>query len=156
MISIPDVNKVSGTSGVTLGEIYKPRFHGDDRRCGWFNIFPYIIKDVNIVRIPRAGTIVAWHRHFKQSDFWFVPQGGLQVGLAAYNAEERQVEDSTFVFLTPEYGKVLMISPPIWHGYKSLEDNTVLLYGLTNSYTGEDELRASLEDMGINWELGAR
>jgi dTDP-4-dehydrorhamnose 3,5-epimerase-like enzyme len=157
--------------GQALGMKYEPRFHTDDRRIGWFDIFPntvlksretIAIRDVNVVRIPKAGTITAWHRHIKQTDYWFVVQGQLQVGLAKYDQDAESVVDYEFTFLGPESREVLEISPPIWHGYKSLVDDTILIYGMTNRYIeNHDELRCHIDDMRlnglpINWNLGAR
>lgn len=164
--------------GKVLGMTYETRFHADDRRLGWFDIFPITsaladrksnepaIKDVNIIRIPKAGTITAWHRHMKQIDYWFVIQGQLQVGLAFVGLTRPDsnyaVYDYTFTFLSPETRQTLEIPPPAWHGYKSLVDDTILVYGLTNRYVETpDEIRCHVDDMlvngaPINWNLGAR
>ena len=138
---------------MAMGGLIDVRYHGDDRREGWFDIFGPTnlgIKDVNVVHIPKAGTTVAWHKHHRQTDAWFCPQGLIQAGVAGEDREH------TFYFLRPNLGKVLMISPGLWHGYRTLEDNTILVYGLTQKYDPEDEFRMSVETMGISWELGAR
>jgi dTDP-4-dehydrorhamnose 3,5-epimerase-like enzyme len=133
------------------GRLHTPRFHWDDRRTGWFSVFDTdLIKDYNISKIHNRDTLVAWHRHERQSDFWFVPEGLLQVGLAASSSQFE------WIFLGPERNQVLEIPPGIWHGYKAVKDNTILVYGLTNKYNGTDEERCSVDDMGINWFLGAR
>lgn len=128
-----------------------PRYHVDDRRLGWFDVFEgKKIKNLNVVRIPNRGIICAWHRHQKQTDFWFVAQGSLQVGLAT-GTEPTKPE---WVYLNPERGVTLVIPPPVWHGYKALQDNTILIYGLTEDYDGTDEDRYPV-DVNV-WKLGAR
>ena len=130
-----------------------PRFHSDDRRLGWFDLFgdhANEIQDLNVVRIYNKGTITAWHKHQHQTDFWFVVSGGLQVGLSA----DKTPNYPSWTYLNPEYGSVLRIPPDTWHGYKSLQDNTILIYGLTNKYDGSDEERYSV-DTAV-WDLGAR
>lgn len=142
------------------------RFHQDDRRWGAFDVFgdnTRRIRDVNVVHIPRAGTIVAWHRHRIQTDFWYVAQGCLQVGLAEtaerslpFDRHTRYVKEYEWVYLSPQSQLVLEIRPTFWHGYKSVEDNTILIYGLTEEYNPQDEERAKIEELGIQWNLGAR
>lgn len=130
----------------------KPRFHQDHRRMGWFDVFPTTLNsDINIVKIPKGGTITGWHRHKHQIDMWFVPQGLLQVGVMSPDKQKVQ-----WYFLSPEEGKALWIPPHHWHGYKALQDNTMLIYCLTNKYDGTDEERLSIEDAGIDWNLGAK
>ncbi len=135
----------------TPPELVLARFHGDDRRLGWFDVFQgNHVKNVNIVSIPNRGTICAWHRHQKQTDYWFVAQGGLQVGIGI----GKEPTEPKWIHLHPERGVTLVISPPVWHGYKSLQDNTILVYGLTEDYDGTDEERFPA-DVGV-WKLGAR
>jgi len=131
-------------------ELITTRFHEDHRRRGWFSIFPMYVVDVNVVVIPQPGIIVGWHRHYRQDDYWFVPQGTLQVGVFDHS------ENVKWVVLSSHDKKVLKIPREIWHGYKSLEPNTILIYGLTNIYDGSDEERKSIEEAGINWNLGAK
>jgi len=119
---------------------------------GWFDLFgddSYKVKDVNVVRLPNKGVITAWHRHQHQTDFWFVVQGGLQVGLSI----DKTPNKPTWIYLNPEHGSLLEISPNTWHGYKSLQDNTILIYGLTNMYDGSDEERYKVDVAA--WDLGA-
>lgn len=133
------------------GIIRNIRFHQDHRRVGWFDIFPVgNVVDVNVVRIHKAGTITGWHRHQKQTDFWFVPHGLLQVGVF------KEGEEVRWEFLSPEFGKVFEIEPNTWHGYRALKDDTFLIYGLTNKYDGSDEERLRIEDAGIEWVLPAK
>ena len=135
----------------TPPELILARFHGDDRRLGWFDVFQgNHVKNVNIVSIPNRGTICAWHRHQKQTDYWFVAQGGLQVGIGI----GKEPTEPKWIHLHPERGVTLVIPPPLWHGYKSLLDITILVYGLTEDYDGTDEERFPV-DVGV-WKLGAR
>jgi len=140
--------------------LFYPKYHEDDRRRGWFDIFfgeiSYSnIKNINIVHIPHTNTLVAWHKHKNQTDLWFVPQGRLMAGVA-YKEETSNKIEHDFVSLSPQTGGVLIIPPNTWHGYKTLEPNTILIYGITQEYDPEDELRASLEDLQIDWDLGVR
>lgn len=126
----------------------KPRLHSDHRRTGYFDVFPTtFISDINIVKIPTLDTVVAWHRHKYQYDMWFCVQGGLQVGLWEGDA----LENVQWAFLSPEIGTTLWIPPGVWHGYRSLQPNTILIYCLTNKYDGSDEERLSLEESGIDF-----
>lgn len=131
-------------------KVHYHRFHEDHRRRGWFSIFPEDVLDINVVQIPNAGTITAWHRHQRQTDYWAVIQGSLQLGL--FN----DASDPYWIFLSPFTQNTIIIEPNIWHGYKCLEPNTILIYGLTRKYDGTDEERMTLEEAGVNWDLGAK
>lgn len=138
------------------------RYHEDDRRFGFFSIFPMDeVKDINIVCIPRAGTITAWHRHFSQTDYWICVQGAIQAGLVSTDdtknwLQDGYVKEHSWVILSPRNHTVLQIKPRVWHGYKSLMDNTILVYGITQPYNPDDEHRASIREIGVEWNLGAR
>ena len=132
------------------------RYHQDHRRKGWWDVFPPEIKSVNCVVIPQANTIAAWHRHLYQKDYWFCPQGLLQVGVALTEDGPENIKELSWYFLSPESREVLEIPENHWHGYKSLEPYTILIYGMTNIWNGTDEERMTLQDAGVNWNLGVK
>ena len=143
---------MSLTSDMNIGDKHdrKPiRFHQDDRRRGWFGLFPPFVVDVNVVLIPMAYTIVALHRHIKHTDYWFVAQGSLLVGLAG--DEGYQTPWNETEILSEADHDVLEIPSGIWHGYRTLEDNTTLIYGLTKRWDGTDEERCGYTTKGISW-----
>jgi dTDP-4-dehydrorhamnose 3,5-epimerase len=133
-----------------------PRLFDDDRARRACDVFGFTAGepvnmggDINITW-AYPGRVVAWHRHQKQSDHWFVIKGFLKVGLLD---DQRQVR---WVYLGENDRRVLSIPPGIWHGYMVLgEDEAVLMYYITSKYNPDepDEERLSLEEAGIDWSV---
>ena len=64
-----------------------PRLYDDDRARRACDVFGFtgddkvqMAGDINITW-AYPGRVVAWHRHQKQTDHWFVIKGHLKVGL---------------------------------------------------------------------------
>ncbi len=130
--------------------LYKPRTHDDDRRRGTFDVFKTPLGDINYSFIY-PETTVAWHRHKKQSDFWYVIKGSLKVGL--YHPDEKRL---VFVYLHEHERQTLMIPPGVWHGYKNLSHNeTILSYYISKKFDEQnpDEERAAVGSFGDKWDV---
>ena len=56
-------------------------YHEDDRAQRIFDVFPQVNGQINISYVRTAQHVVAWHRHKKQTDYWFCPKGSFKVGL---------------------------------------------------------------------------
>ena len=116
----------------------------DDRAVRYIDVFPRIEGQINVSIIP-PHRLVAWHKHHKQRDYWMVLQGTLKVGIVAPDGTHR------FETLTLRDPKVLEIPEEHWHGYLSLEEETILLYWVTRKYDPADEIRATVEELGVSW-----
>ena len=125
------------------------RFHEDDRRWGWFDVLPgffgkYPEGELSVIRISK-GTVVGWHLHKTQSDFWFVAKGKLLVQMKNEKSGETKK-----IFLSERTGKALEIPPGWWHGYKCLEEGSVMLEFTTLPF-GKDEERSQTRPE--EWEI---
>ena len=94
-------------------------YNEDDRAQRLCDIFETETKgQVNISYINTTEHIVAWHRHFKQTDYWVCLKGSMKVGLGytvpAGNSNEVNVK---FDYLSDKNFRVLEIPPGVWHGY---------------------------------------
>ena len=49
--------------------------------------------------------------------------------------------------------RVLKIEPGVYHGYKALEPNTILMYNVTEKYNPKDEIRKKVGDFGEEWGI---
>jgi mannose-6-phosphate isomerase-like protein (cupin superfamily) len=108
------------------------RAHSDERREGYYDVFPPTVREVNVTQINPHQSAGDWHRHARQVDYWMVMNGHLRVGL--------MVDDvSKVIRLVP--GEVLMIPRGVWHTYFGTDCSPILIYGLTNKYDGTDEER---------------
>lgn len=141
---------------VDSASVSVPRLYDDDRARRACDVFGFTgdkaIKMAGDINITWAypDRVVAWHRHQRQSDHWFVIKGFLKVGLldAAGNAR--------WVYLGENDRRVLTIPPGVWHGYMVLgEEEAVLMYYITSKYDDKnpDEERLSLEDAGVDWSV---
>ncbi len=120
----------------------------DERHEAYYDIFKFTSGQVNVSKIfPK--TIVAWHRHQKQWDEWFVVDGLLKVGI---KEEGKDVEFSLL-----KSGEGLWIKNNVWHGYMALRETT-LVYYTTTKYNPKnpDEEREKIGKFGENWEVEAK
>lgn len=121
------------------------QYHEDDRAQRQLNIFDDIKGQVNVTHVNSTEHVVAWHKHNIQTDYWFCVKGSFKVGLA-------EGDDVRWEYLSDKNSRILKIPPGIYHGYKALEPNSILLYFLTEKYNPEDEIRAAVGSFGENWE----
>jgi dTDP-4-dehydrorhamnose 3,5-epimerase len=135
---------------VNDAEITVPRLYDDDRARRACDVFGTATEgDINI-SWAYPGRIVAWHRHQKQTDHWYVVKGNLKVGLMD---DDRNVR---WVYLTQDDRRTLSIPPGVWHGYMVLgNEEAILMYYITEKYNLEnpDEERLTVEAAGVDWSV---
>lgn len=108
------------------------RFHEDDRAQRLIDLFPTKEGQINVSYVNSTEHIVAWHGHHKQIDYWCCLKGSFKVGLC----DGKKV---WWEYLSDKNFRILEIKPPILHGYRALEPNSIMLYYLTEKYNPEDE-----------------
>ena len=133
-----------------------PRLYDDDRARRACDVFGFtgddkvqMAGDINITW-AYPGRVVAWHRHQKQTDHWFVIKGNLKVGLLDDDGNHK------WVYLGDNDRRVLSIPPGVWHGYMVMGDEeTILMYYITSKYDEKnpDEERMTPEEGGIDWAV---
>ena len=123
-------------------------FHEDDRAQRYLDVFKELGPgQINISYVNSTKHIVAWHKHNIQTDYWACIKGSFKIGLATY-------EDGVkFEYLSDKNPKVLKIPPGIYHGYKALEPNSILIYYLTEKFNPGDEFRAKPGSFGEKWHV---
>jgi dTDP-4-dehydrorhamnose 3,5-epimerase len=130
-------------------------YHEDDRAQRLFDIFDLTSGQINVSYVNSIKHIVAWHKHNIQTDYWCCLKGSFKVGLAipkiGLPQEAGDFYDVSFEYLSDKNFRVLEIPPGIYHGYKAIEPNSILLYFLTEKYNPGDELRANVGDFGEDW-----
>jgi len=122
------------------------KFHEDDRAQRLIDVFEQLPGQVNVSYISSTDHIVAWHKHNTQSDFWICLKGSLKVGLATDG------DGCKFEYLSDKNFKVLEIPPGVYHGYKAIEPDTILMYYVSHKYNPDDEIRAKVGHFGEQWE----
>jgi dTDP-4-dehydrorhamnose 3,5-epimerase len=100
------------------------------------------------------GVIKAWHLHNVQSDWWYVVNGVLRVGLCDMRADSSSFKQ-TMDFLMGDHqpARVLKIPPGIAHGCKTVQGPVNLLYMTSHVYNPDDEIRIAHDDpeIGFDW-----
>jgi dTDP-4-dehydrorhamnose 3,5-epimerase len=107
----------------------------------------------------RKGVIKAWHKHEKQTDYFYVVSGTSKIGLY----DDRDGSSTQGQYQTVALGEagldaLLMIPPLVWHGQMSLSEVTYLLNLPTEPYDPNipDEIRAPLDAFDDVWTIKNR
>ena len=133
------------------------QFHEDDRAQRYLNIFKELGPgQINVSYVNSTQHIVAWHKHNIQTDYWCCLKGSFIVGLASpanVPQEAGDIYDVKFEYLSEKNPRILKIPPGIYHGYKALEPNSILIYYLTEKFNPKDELRAKPGSFGEKWHV---
>jgi len=115
------------------------------------------VKRFYQVQNHTAGFIRAWHGHLKEGKYVYVPKGAALV--AAVRMEKRDAdyvltEDVQKWTLSSELPKVLYIPPGYANGFKTLTDDTILMFFSTSTLEeskGDDIRFAWNKVLGV-WE----
>jgi dTDP-4-dehydrorhamnose 3,5-epimerase len=92
------------------------------------------------------GFIRAWHGHKKEGKYVYVTNGSALVGVVNMETEEI----SKFV-LSSQTPKVLWIPPGNFNGFKSLEENTKIIFFSTS--TLEESLGDDIREDHDKWNI---
>jgi dTDP-4-dehydrorhamnose 3,5-epimerase-like enzyme len=125
-------------------------YHEDDRAQRILNLFNIDNGQINVSYVNSTSHIVAWHVHEIQTDYWFCLKGSFKVGLA-----EPQIDGSYKVrweYISDKSPRALKIPPGTYHGYKALQEESIMLYYLTEKYDPKDEKRAPPGFFGEDWK----
>ena len=121
------------------------KYHEDDRAQRLIDVFDTLEGQVNVSYINSTESIVAWHKHNLQTDYWTCLKGSIKVGLAT------EEDGCRFEYLSDKIPKVIEIKPGTYHGYKAIEQGSILLYYVTRKYDPDDEIRARIGHFGEDW-----
>lgn len=128
----------------------------DDRRLAFFNVFGDATPgQVNIVRLY-PGSICAWHRHQKQTDYYFCVAGVVKVGMVYDEITTPPPGLVLFKTLDAHNPQVVPVFPKTWHGYTAIGGEAVLLQYLDHKFNPTDEERMTVEAMGVSWAPESR
>jgi dTDP-4-dehydrorhamnose 3,5-epimerase len=103
------------------------------------------------------GVIKAWHLHRVQTDWWYVVNGVMRVGLCDMRPDSRTCKE-TMDFRMGDFqaSRVVKIPPGVAHGCKIIQGPVNLMYVTSHIYNPQDELRISHDDpaIGFDWLKG--
>ena len=104
------------------------------------------VKRFYQVQNHRRGFIRAWHGHKKEGKYVYVTNGSALIGIV--NMESEEV--SKFV-LSSKSPKVLWIPPGNYNGFKSLEEDTKIVFFSTS--TIEESLGDDIRKEYNQWDI---
>ena len=106
------------------------------------------VKRFYQVENHRQGFIRAWHGHKKEGKYVYVVNGSALVGIVNMETEEI----NKFV-LSDKQPKILWIPPGNYNGFKSLEENTQIIFFSTTTLEESkgDDIRQPYDKWNI-WE----
>jgi len=125
-------------------------YNEDDRAQRYFDVFDKVNGQINISYVNSTNHVVAWHKHQIQTDYWFCVKGSFKVGLA-YPQQDGSY-DVRWEYISDKNPKVLTIPPGVFHGYKALQEGSIMLYYLSEKYNPEDEWKVLPGHFGESWK----
>ncbi|MEW6238832.1 MAG: dTDP-4-dehydrorhamnose 3,5-epimerase family protein [Candidatus Omnitrophota bacterium] len=107
----------------------------------------------------RRGVVKAWHKHEKQTDFFYIVSGTSKIGLYDDRPDSPTQGEYQTVILGDEGEQALLAIPPmVWHGQMSLSETTMLVNLPTEHYerSKPDEIRAAVDVFEDVWTIKNR
>lgn len=117
------------------------------------------LNQVYIVKDRTSGIIRAYHKHEKLWDYFHIATGSAmfiffknQIKAAS---GEQQIQK---IILDSRKPQMVVVPPGIWHGWMSLENNTMLVSTASHTYNKEnpDEVRRKPDVLGNIWKIEAK
>jgi dTDP-4-dehydrorhamnose 3,5-epimerase len=99
------------------------------------------------------GVIKAWHFHRIQTDWWYVVNGVMRVGLCDMRQDSGTYK-MTMDFLMGDFqpSRVVKIPPGVAHGCKAVQGPVHLFYVTSHIYNPDDEIRIAYNDPEIDFD----
>lgn len=121
---------------------------------------PFVTQfgQVYLVGDPVRGTIRAFHKHAELHDWFCIVHGSAKFVLKDDRQDSPTFgEIATFV-LGDRQPKLLVVPPGIYHGWMSLEDDTIMVSTASHVYNKQnpDEVRIPPDTFGDVWAVKGR
>jgi dTDP-4-dehydrorhamnose 3,5-epimerase len=153
---------IEGVSIITLdvcldsrGIVYEA-IHGSDS-------FVNQIRQVYHVIDPRADTVRAFHVHANLHDWFHIVNGSAIFGLVDDRKGGSSYQKAEKIVLTARKPQLLVVPPGVYHGWMSLESNTIMTSVASEEYCREkpDEKRVPPDHFdalfgGSPWRVDAK
>jgi dTDP-4-dehydrorhamnose 3,5-epimerase len=121
---------------------------------------PFVTQfgQVYIVGDPVRGTIRAYHKHDELHDWFCIVKGSAKFVLKDDRANSETYGEVAAFVLSERQPKLLIVPPGIYHGWMSLEDDTLMVSTASHVYNREnpDEVRISPDSFGDLWTIKGR
>lgn len=99
------------------------------------------------------GVIKAWHYHNIQTDWWYICNGVLRVGLCDLRENSSTYKQTMDLLMGDlQQAKIIKIPPGVAHGCKTVQGPVNLFYITSHVYDPDDEKRISYNDPAIDFD----
>ena len=99
------------------------------------------------------GVIKAWHYHNIQTDWWYICNGVLRVGLCDLRENSSTYKQTMDLLMGDlQQAKIIKIPPGVAHGCKTVQGPVNLFYITSHVYNPDDEKRISYNDPIIDFD----
>jgi dTDP-4-dehydrorhamnose 3,5-epimerase-like enzyme len=142
-------------------EIIPLQVNFDDRGYLFEIIHNYDIPkfgQVYVVGDPVRGIIRAYHKHEVLWDYFSIIKGSAKFVFSDDRKESKAYKQQEMIILSEKSPKMIIVPPGIYHGWMSLEDDTVMISTASEIYNKEkpDEVRIPPDSFGDVWTIKGR
>jgi dTDP-4-dehydrorhamnose 3,5-epimerase len=101
------------------------------------------------------NTVRAFHVHKILWDWFFISHGSAKFALVDGRNESPTYNEVNTVILTIIKPQLLVVPPGVYHGWMSLEDDTLMVSTASEVYNREnpDEARVPYDSFGYEWNV---
>jgi dTDP-4-dehydrorhamnose 3,5-epimerase len=114
--------------------------------------------EVYVVCDPVRHTIRAFHKHHIMWDYFCILNGSAKFVLRDDRIESATYQQMMTIVISGRKPRLITVPPGVFHGWMSLEDNTMMLSIADVIYnpSAPDEVRVSPESFGDVWTVKGR
>ena len=139
-------------------EIIPLQVNFDDRGYLFEIIHSYDMSkfgQVYVVGDPVRGTIRAFHRHEILWDYFCIIKGSAKFIFVDDRKDSKTHKEQEIVILSEKVPKMIIVPPGVYHGWMSLEDNTIMVSIGSEVYDKgkPDEIRIPYDSFGDLWTI---
>jgi dTDP-4-dehydrorhamnose 3,5-epimerase len=152
------VPRLIGSPEIDGVVVVEPDVHGDSRgtfvetwRKEWFPGAPEMVQANRSDKV--AGSVVAFHYHLHQADYWYVVSGSARVVLHDLRTDSPTEGTTMTLELDGSTHRGVYIPPGVAHGFAALTD-LVLWYMVDGYYDPADELGVAWDDPDLHVDWG--
>jgi dTDP-4-dehydrorhamnose 3,5-epimerase len=121
---------------------------------------PHFTKfgQVYLVGNPARGAVRAFHKHEKLWDWFFIARGTAKFILRDDRPDSATYEEMATFVIGDRNPSLLVVPPGVYHGWTSLEDDTMLISTGSEVYNRArpDEVRVPPDSFGADWTVKGR
>lgn len=129
------------------------RAHGDE-----LHAVVHQFGQVYLVGDHVRGTIRAYHKHAQTWDWFCIVHGAAKFVLKDDRQGSSTYGNMMTIVMSERAPKLLTVPPDVWHGWMSLEDDTLLISIASHTYNREqpDETRIPPHSFTNVWRIRGR